>query len=50
MPKKMKSTSAIHSSPAQPFDSKLMGGASKGKTSTSGKKSMKAKMPKKGSY
>lgn len=43
MPKKMKTTATIHSSPAQPYDSKLTSGASKGKSNTAGKKSMHAK-------
>lgn len=44
---KLKSTSTIHSSPAQPYDGKLTGGASKGTSNTAGKKSVKMKMTKK---
>lgn len=44
--KKMKTTATIHSSPAQPFDSKLSG-ASKGTSNTAGKKSMKLNYGKK---
>ena len=46
MPKKMKTTSCIHSSPSQPYDS-MSASASKGKSNTAGKKSAKMKTTKK---
>ena len=41
---KMKETSCVHSSPMQPYDSKLTSGASKGKSNSAGKKQMSTKL------